>query len=170
MVNTAQVSVGPNEVYLLTILVTFLGAAVLSDLHSRRIPNLLVALMLAAGIALQALTAPSIGAALWLGLGGAGVGLVVLLPFYALGGMGAGDVKLLAATGSFLGLKGALLAGVCTLVAGAALGLIVMLHRFLRASTRARGPVELAPADSAPVQLPYSLAISVGALTAVITW
>jgi Flp pilus assembly protein protease CpaA len=56
------------------------------------------------------------------------------------------------------------------LVAGAVLGVIVALHQFFRASIRARGPVELAPADSAPVQLPYSLAISVGALTAVITW
>lgn len=170
MVDTAQAGVGPNEVYSLTILATFLGAAVLTDLLSQRVPNVLVALMLTVGVAMQALTAPSFGVGLLAGVGGAGVGLFVLLPFYALGGMGAGDVKLLAATGSFLGLQGTLLAGLCTLGAGAVLGLIVIAFRAFRASARAGGPAELAPADGAPVQFPYSLAISVGALTAVITW
>lgn len=170
MLDTAQIGVGPNEVYSLTLLGTFLGAAVLTDLQSRHVPNVLVVLMFAAGIAVQALTAPSIGSGLSVALGGAGVGLLVLLPFYALGGMGAGDVKLFAATGSFLGLHGTLLAGLCTLGAGAVLGLIVIAHRAFRASAWARGPVELAPADSAPVQFPYSLAISVGALMAAITW
>jgi prepilin peptidase CpaA len=43
----------------------------------------------------------------WAGLGwsllGTGVGLALLLPAYAIGGMGAGDVKLLAGVGAWLG-------------------------------------------------------------------
>ena len=134
MIDTAQAGVGPNEVRSLLLLATFLGAAVLTDLQSRRVPNVLVALMLAAGIATQALTAPSIGTGLLAGFGGAGVGLFLLLPFYALGGMGAGDVKLFAATGSFLGLHQTLLAGFCTLGTGAALGLILIAHRVIRSA------------------------------------
>jgi len=170
MIDTAQVGAGPNEVRSLMLLAMFLGAAVLADLQSRRIPNVLVGLMLAAGISTQALTAPSIGTGLLAGFGGAGVGLLLLLPFYALGGMGAGDVKLFAATGSFLGLYQTLLAGLCTLGTGAVLGLVLIAHRIIRAAAWARDPVELAPADGAPMQLPYSLAISIGALTALIAW
>lgn len=170
MIDTAQIGVGPNEVRSLMLLATFLGVAVLTDLQSRRVPNVLVALMLAAGIATQALTAPGIGTGLLAGLGGAVVGLFILLPFYALGGMGAGDVKLFAATGSFLGLHQTLLAGFCTLGTGAVLGLILLTHRAIRSAAWVRGPVEVAQADGAPAKLPYSLAISIGALTAVIAW
>src|SRR5262245_38719303 len=49
--------------------------------------------------------------ATWLGGGqgllwsltGAGLGLALLLPLYAIGGMGAGDVKLLAGVGAWIG-------------------------------------------------------------------
>jgi prepilin peptidase CpaA len=44
----------------------------------------------------------------WAGLGGSAVGLAfgfaILLLFYTMGGMGAGDVKLMAAVGSWLGM------------------------------------------------------------------
>ena len=43
------------------------------------------------------------------------VGLGCLLPFYIARAMGAGDVKLLAATGALLGPYDALIAGICTL-------------------------------------------------------
>ena len=43
----------------------------------------------------------------WVGLGwsllGTAVGLALLLPAYAIGGMGAGDVKLLAGVGAWIG-------------------------------------------------------------------
>ena len=39
---------------------------------------------------------------LW-SLGGAALGLALLLPLYAIGGMGAGDVKLLAGVGAWIG-------------------------------------------------------------------
>ena len=166
----AQAGVGPNEMLSLTILVTFLAAAVLCDLHSRCIPNVLVSLMLAVGLGTQAFTAPGFGIGLLAGLCGGGVGLLILLPFYALRGMGAGDVKLFAATGSFLGVHGTLLAGFYTLVVGAVLGLIVMAYRISRESAWARIPADLARANGEPAQLPYSVAISVGVLMAVVAW
>lgn len=168
MAEIGQTAFASDGIYTATLLLPFLGAAVASDLLSRRVPNILVLLMLAFGVALHLATAPSAGSALTASLGGAGVGLVILLPFYAFGGMGAGDVKLLAATGSFLGPQGALVAGICTLAAGAVLGLIVIAFCYLGAYPLVRRLVGVAPAENPPtIQLPYSLAISAGALMAV---
>ena len=72
-----------------------------TDWRSRRIPNWLTVPALAVGIAL--------GAALggWAGakssLLGAGLGLLVLLPFVLIRSLGAGDWKLVGALGSYLG-------------------------------------------------------------------
>ncbi|NNC65696.1 MAG: hypothetical protein HKN84_12990 [Gammaproteobacteria bacterium] len=165
-----QFTFGSDGANTAMLLLPFLGAAVFSDLLTRRVPNALVALMLLTGLIFQLATASSLASGLLMSFGGAGVGFLILLPFYALGGMGAGDVKLLAASGSFLGLHGALIAGVCTLVAGTVLGLLVLGFRVLRAASLARRPDEAIPAEPAAPQLPYSLAISVGALTAVTQW
>lgn len=74
------------------------------DVHSRRIPNFLTFGGALAGILFQTVV---LG---WVGLGqalaGLALGLVLLLLPYALGGMGAGDVKALAALGAWLGPKG----------------------------------------------------------------
>jgi len=139
-------------------------------LLSRRVPNILVLLMLVCGVVVQIATAPTIGEALLASFAGAGVGLIILLPFYTLGGMGAGDVKLLAATGSFLGPQGALLAGVFTLVAGLILGLLVIAYRRFGASSPARRLAGDPQGGSSAIQFPYSLAVSAGALTAVMQW
>ena len=80
MFDTAQVGFGQNEVHSLMLLVTFLGAAVLCDLQDRRVPNVLVALMLVAGVVTQALTAPSIGSGLLAAFGGAGLPGASALP------------------------------------------------------------------------------------------
>jgi hypothetical protein len=95
------------------------------------------------------------------------VGFLILIPLYALGGMGAGDVKLLAAAGSFLGPWGALLAGIFTLLAGGALGLgaliwqrivipLVAVYEFLPRIWGASGPTGrfLTRWRSPPARLP----------------
>ena len=86
------------------------GAAVAAaiDLRTGRIPNPLTATVAAAGLGLAAagLTGQSMGGALI----GAAVGFALMLPGHLLGGTGAGDVKLLAALGTWLGPGGVLMA------------------------------------------------------------
>jgi prepilin peptidase CpaA len=102
------------------LIATMLIAAV-SDVFTHRIPNSL----LAPALVLALLTGTTTGGAtgLMLSLAGMVVGFVMLLPIYTIGALGAGDVKLLAVAGAFLGPEGALIAGLGTFVAGAVFGL-----------------------------------------------
>lgn len=74
------------------------------DWRSRRIPNWLTVSGFAAGIAVNAVLGGWPGALS--ALAGAGLALVVLLPFVFLRGLGAGDWKLMGALGAFLGVRG----------------------------------------------------------------
>lgn len=92
----------------------------------RRLPNFLTA-----GAAFTALAV----AAGWeraiplSSLGGLGAGLLLLLPLYLLGLVGAGDAKLLAAFGAWLGLQTTLLAAACLAVLALCTALILMAVR-----------------------------------------
>jgi prepilin peptidase CpaA len=72
-----------------------------TDYRSRRIPNWLTVPALAVGIALNAVAAGWGG--LKTSLLGAGLGLLLLLPFVLLRSLGAGDWKLAGALGAFVG-------------------------------------------------------------------
>src|SRR4051812_27143801 len=75
--------------------------AAVTDVRTRRIPNWLTFGTLVLGVLLNTWLhglEGSFGA-----LAGAVLGLALLLPFYILGGLGAGDVKLAAALGAVLG-------------------------------------------------------------------
>ena len=153
----------------LLLLVPFLAIALVTDLARRQIPNLLIVYMFGVGLTLQAALFGPTG--LLYAFEGLAVGLIVLLPFYALGGMGAGDVKLLAAAGTLLGPAGAFVAGILTLIAGALLALTVLGWRAFARLVRDRrrdGHIAAlaAGADVMPVQLPYSVAIAAGTLMA----
>ncbi|WP_417848935.1 A24 family peptidase [Thalassoglobus sp.] len=63
------------------------------------------------------------------GLWGMTVGLLTLLPLYAVGGMGAGDVKLMAGIGAWLGAAVTWWAFVATVVVGAVMAIIMVLSR-----------------------------------------
>jgi prepilin peptidase CpaA len=71
------------------------------DLATRRIPNELTFGAALAGLCVHAYVAGWSGAGL--SLAGWLVGVAFFFPFFALGGMGAGDVKLLGAIGAWLG-------------------------------------------------------------------
>ena len=75
--------------------------ACITDLRTRRIPNVLTFGAAIAGlvahIALDGASGALTAAGGWL------TGLLIFLPFFALGGMGGGDVKLLAALGAWFG-------------------------------------------------------------------
>jgi len=69
----------------------------------------------------------------WAGLGfgllGMVVGLLTLLPLYAVGGMGAGDVKLMAGIGAWLGATVTWYAFIATVVVGAVMAIVMVLTR-----------------------------------------
>lgn len=69
----------------------------------------------------------------WSGLGdgllGMAVGLMTLLPLYAVGGMGAGDVKLMAGIGAWLGVSVTWWAFVVSAVVGAVMAVGMVWYR-----------------------------------------
>lgn len=67
---------------------------------------------------------------LYFSLEGIGMGIALLLGFYALGGMGAGDVKLLGVVGGFLGPTGVLNAFLVTALLGGAYAVALCLARW----------------------------------------
>jgi len=171
-------------------LTAWLATAAWFDLRQRRVPNLLVANGIVWGMALQAF-APhgaglfesawgSLGA--WQALLGLGAGLAMFMPLYLLRAVGAGDVKLLAMVGVWLGPQLLLTATLMTLLAGGAMAVIVMLasrsSRQVLANVRTMLTTtlvgaqtgKLAALDAPPpgsVRMPYALAIAAGALAQV---
>ena len=107
-----------------------LGIAALAcatDLRSARIPNWLTLGAMVAGLCFHAMLPGSggIGAAA-LGLL---VGLLVFFPFFALGALGAGDVKLMAALGAWIGAAAVVNVALYGAVAGGVLAVIVAVSR-----------------------------------------
>ena len=78
-----------------------LALACISDLRTRRIPNVLTFSAVAAALVFHLLTG-GWSAAGW-SIAGCVLGALLFFPMFALRGMGAGDVKLLAAVGAWLG-------------------------------------------------------------------
>ena len=104
-----------------TILSSLLAMAVAADVAQRRIPNLVVVMLAAAGVAAQLIGAGP-AAALTGALTGAGVLALLILP-WASGKVGGGDVKLIAATAVWLGPSRVLTFLALTAVAGAPVAL-----------------------------------------------
>jgi prepilin peptidase CpaA len=148
------------------------------DWRSRRIPNFLTLPAIALGLALN-----------WLFAGAAGVvfsvfGLVVgaglfFIPYF-LGGMGAGDVKLMGAVGALLGWQLALAALFYTALAGGGIAVMAILRtkafrssfsrigamfRILFASKRVPAADSL---EGESVKIPYAVAIAVGTVAALL--
>jgi Flp pilus assembly protein protease CpaA len=138
--------------------------AVISDIAQQRISTELIIGVLVMGIVLQTLERGPDG--LLFSLGGAAVGFLFLLPFGILSGSGAGNARLLAAAGGFLGPWGTLLAGTIALGASAALGLIWLAWLTIRASIKTRRAgsersVSGPDPDPGP-RVPYSIAVALG--------
>lgn len=98
-----------------------------SDVKTGRIPNELVFSGMAVALIYYALNPVRDTGLLW-SLQGLGAGLALLLPFYLLRIMGAGDVKLMAMTGAFLGFPDTLWALLATFVAGGVLSIVFALR------------------------------------------
>jgi prepilin peptidase CpaA len=114
------------------LVIMYVTMAALIDLRTQRIPNELSAMAALLGLIAQVSLngAPGLLSA----LAGAAIGLAMFLPFYLLRAVGAGDVKAMATVGIFLGAQATPLAVAFTLIAGAIVGVIVLL---LQSSTAA---------------------------------
>lgn len=151
-----------------------LSLAMAYDLRERKIPNALTLGGLLAALCLRMAMDPT---TVLSGLLGAGLGLLIALPLFALGAFGAGDGKLLMAVGAFLGLDGLPAAVLATGVLGGLLSFVSLWRRgvlfpaLLRARDLAlhlvtlgrvgkRGTLETSSTESA---VPYGVAIAAGA-------
>ncbi|WP_081801369.1 prepilin peptidase [Herminiimonas sp. CN] len=164
-------------------------AALWSDVKSHRIPNRLVFWGAGLGLLLNSVLPQGYGfisslpGALgpWKALAGLGLGFCILLPMYALRAMAAGDVKLMAMIGAFLGPNAIVGTILMTFIVGGLLTLLVVVRngsvRLLLGNLRTmlmvsfiKGTVlrQLPTVDAAPVtagKLPYAVAIALGTFT-----
>jgi prepilin peptidase CpaA len=154
--------------------------ATASDLRTHRIPNWLTLGGVCVVLGAQAVHAG------WAGIGdgllGLLAGLLLLLPFYAKGGMAAGDVKLLAAVGAGVGWPQIMVVGGATLLWGMLLAFLVLalrgglqdwLQRYQRIAVLSmasrRINYEPAACDSAAAKpFPYAMAILLGLLSVIL--
>ena len=167
----------PRTVVLFVLLVV----AAVVDVRQQRIPNRLTLSGLAFGLAYSAVEPFWGGHGVLWSLAGAGVGFAVLFPLWLLRLTGAGDVKLMAMTGSLLGLHAIPLALLGTFAAGGVCAILYALrHGNLRAmlgnvvrmlqlggiAVAAGVPVRIATAGGGSVgRLPYGVPIALGTIT-----
>jgi prepilin peptidase CpaA len=163
--------------YAAAILVALLASA--SDLRSRRVPNALTFPAMLAGIVYHVIMNGYGGAA----IGAAGVlaGIALFFPLFALGGLGAGDVKLLGALGAWLGAKLIIYVAFYASLAGGVLAVIVIVrHGYARDAARnlwlllthwrvvgLRPMPSLTLSSARGPRLPYALPIAAGVLMTV---
>jgi len=167
-------------------LAALLLAAVSSDLRTRRIPNRLVLAGLALAFANAVLAAATgqaglAGLQLWAPVAGLAAGFALMLPLHLPRAMGAGDVKLMAMVGAFVGPSTVTSATLYTLLSGGLLSLLFMLRpgvaaralanmRLLLADWLHRAGagqgIALTPLQATAARLPYALAIACGTAAA----
>jgi prepilin peptidase CpaA len=155
-------------------LLLLLALAVWQDLVQHRIPNLLTVGGLIAALLAHLILGGLAG--LVDALAGATVGFGCFLPLYLFKGTGAGDVKLMAAVGAFLGAGDAFVAVLLALVAGGALALCLVISRLFESRTWVEvwpvavlgAPRWVAATWSAvrKERFPYAVAIAVGTIGA----
>ncbi len=160
------------------LLLGLLVSAALIDMRRHRVPNLISLGGLVLGLGLNVWLLGPGTEGLLAALGGVLLGLLVFLPFYATGGMGAGDVKLMAMVGAYLDPLHALLAAGLSLAAGSLMGLGILLMRRgtgcmarryestfqCLAVTGKWSYVPPAADEPAAARFPYALAIALGTL------
>ena len=152
--------------------------ACVTDVTSRRVPNVLTATAVIAGLAAHALLPGGHG--MLLALAGLAVGLAVYFPIFALGGMGGGDVKLMAALGTWIGGSAIVWTALYGAVAGGVMAIgVAVAHGYLRQALSNIGGLMLfwsaqgvRPMPALTLEhgggprLPYALPIFVGLVAA----
>lgn len=110
-----------------TVLLVVLGLCLITDIRERKIYNIITLPALVAGLILNSSLNGVEG--LVDSLKGIGIVLAVLILPFIMGGMGAGDVKLLMAVGALMGFTFAFEALLATFLAGGVLAVILIIKR-----------------------------------------
>jgi len=132
-----------------TIVIAVGVIACVFDIRTRRIPNALTFSAALAGLLFHFAKAGVDGAQF--AAGGWVVGLLLLLPYFALGGMGGGDVKLVAALGAWLPWQAVVMLLVLMSLAGGVLTLGYLIrHKLAKREEK--------------LEIPYGVAIAFGGL------
>ena len=160
--------------FLQLIIASVLLVAGVTDLRSSKIPNWLTISAMASGLFSHSLLNGLSG--LLFSAKGLGLGFALFILLYVRGGMGAGDVKLLAAVGSFIGAEAVLSAGLMAMLLGGLYAIAMMISlNGLRAGMKQIGALltycvlvpgstrTLTPAKAQP-RLRYALVIGLGTL------
>ena len=134
-------------------------AAVIDDLARRHIANWIPAAALAGGFGWQIVRGGWQGALT--ALAGTAAGFAVFLVFYLLGGMGGGDVKLMAGFGALLGAGRLLEAALWTAGIGGIMAMAVLGWRALRRSKPGAGARSVEERER-EASIPYAPAIALG--------
>jgi prepilin peptidase CpaA len=153
---------------------TLMLAAAWADVRSRRIPNILTLSGFGVAIALRLLAGPAAGID---GVTGALLAFVLCLPFFVLGVLGGGDVKLLMALGAFTGPRDLLVAMLLIASIGGIIGAVDAARRGILLpvlyncgnilkhwATLGRRGSNRSLATTGALAIPYGVAIAVGSL------
>jgi len=165
----------------LVVLIGMLVLAAWIDIREHRVPNALVIAGLCFAIPYQGLHPVDVIGNGWLfASAGCLVGFLSLFPLYMIGATGAGDVKLMAMVGAFVGPLGAFSSALLTFAAGGLLAVSVLLwKRRLRRALCNVYHLTMANVIGAPAgcmnftisgsdstgKLPYAVAIAAGTTT-----
>lgn len=152
-----------TDLLILVLFPTLVIAAAIGDVFTLRIPNWLNAATALSVVPMAVLAGMPLDVVQWHLLAG-----VVMLLFgfglFARGYIGGGDAKLMAAAGLWVGWSALLPFVLVTTLAGGALAIIYKLWQLVRTEHVVRDFAWLRKAIRADLQLPYGIAIAVGAM------
>ncbi len=161
-------------------LLLLLTAAAVTDYRSHRIPNWLVLAGVLFGVIYNTVLPRFPHDTILFPLAGLAFGLLLFLPLYLVRAMSAGDVKLLAMVGAFLGASATFRAALTIMIVGGVLSILLVLVRgttalmfrnlaslfqlgFLNAVGGAAPRLQISAGASAG-KLPYGVAIAIGTI------